>query len=150
MDITTRPELDIDTRLALRSTVELMLEAERRLQQLDLKAETEEENDDEDMVEDLFFADQALVRAMGTVAFAYADLPDDNFSMCGNSPTGRLVVLTPSYQRPGHWQLTHFERSAAVHSSRVIHDKQRAILTLLNDIELSTLDQPRVDIGVRH
>lgn len=71
---------------------------------------------------------------------ALESIPDDRFGIQANTTDGRQIMLTPSAQNPGQWQLTRFSRDGAPWGDSQYTSKKSAVLDFLREVDIGTLD----------
>ena len=68
-----------------------------------------------------------------------ASLPDDGFALQAAASGGRMLILTPSAQQPGRWQLTRFDAKGNPWGDTNFDTKQQAIREFLDEADLTTI-----------
>lgn len=71
---------------------------------------------------------------------ALESIPDDQFGVQAKTSDGRQIILTPSAQKPGHWQLTRFARDGAPWGDSQYTTKKSAILDFLREVDIGTIE----------
>lgn len=68
-----------------------------------------------------------------------AELPNDGFALQAEASGGRMLILTPSAQQPGRWQLTRFSPDGNPWGDTNFDTKQQAIREFLDEADLTTI-----------
>lgn len=91
-----------------------------------------------------FAATEAFIDARTALASEYALVPDAQFGLSAQTSDGRRLSLTLSAQRPGHYQLTRFDRQGEPFGDTQLPTKLSALQEFLSEADLVTVTDSEI------
>jgi len=105
----------------------------------ELRLAVNEDNSNIDQLVELsnasYTAHQHLVEAMATSGESSA-----SFALRGKTRGGLLLLLTPSAQKPGHWQITRFDAGNQPWGDTQYPTLKQAVNDFVQDADIHTLE----------
>jgi hypothetical protein len=80
-----------------------------------------------------------VTEAMDAFVADLEQIPDDSFSLQAKTKDGRLLLVNPSAQKPGHYQLTRFGSDGKPWGDTQYPTKKQAIKDFLDESDASTV-----------
>jgi len=77
--------------------------------------------------------------ARTALADELVSMPDDGFALQAKTSDGRMLILTPSAQKAGKWQLTRFGSDGAPWGDTNFDTKKQAALEFIDEADLKTI-----------